>query len=338
MKRLILLFVLGAVGGCGQDPPAVTESGPKENKENRDSHQRMLAALREVRARTADEHPYLGDSKRRQLARQLSGLPANAPPSAWVKSRFRLAEAQLKAGETQQAVDQFLEISRLVQETGSGLPNAGQVQNFLDLRISVAYLRLAEDENCVNCRDADCCIFPLRGGGVHRNKEPARNAVKHLTPYLERNSGDVTATWLLNVAYMALGEYPDGVPEAWLLPEDRMAPKADFPKFTNIALKLGLNTFSLSGGMIVDDLNGDNWLDVVTSSWDTSGQMRCWLNNGDGTFSDHTDNAGLTGLFGGLNMIQADYDNDGDVDILVLRGAWLREFGHHPNSLDGFAT
>ncbi len=76
-----------------------------------------------------------------------------------------------------------------------------------------------------------------------------------------------------------------------------------------------------------------NWLDVVTSSWDTSGQMRCWLNNGDGTFTDHTEKSGLTGLFGGLNMIQADYDNDGDIDILVLRGAWLRENGRHPNSL-----
>ncbi|MEO1997830.1 MAG: CRTAC1 family protein, partial [Planctomycetaceae bacterium] len=114
---------------------------------------------------------------------------------------------------------------------------------------------------------------------------------------------------------------------------DRFTPEADFPKFTNIAPQLGLDTFSLSGGMIVDDLNGDGWLDVVTSSWDTSGQMRCWLNNRDGTFSEHTDKAGLTGLFGGLNMVQADYDSDGDVDILVLRGAWLRDFGRHPNSL-----
>jgi len=38
-------------------------------------------------------------------------------------------------------------------------------------------------------------------------------------------------------------------------------------------------------------------------------------------------------LTGGLNLIQADYDNDGDLDVLVLRGAWLREYGYHPNSL-----
>ena len=31
--------------------------------------------------------------------------------------------------------------------------------------------------------------------------------------------------------------------------------------------------------------------------------------------------------------MSADYDNDGDVDILVLRGAWLARAGGHPNSL-----
>ena len=32
-------------------------------------------------------------------------------------------------------------------------------------------------------------------------------------------------------------------------------------------------------------------------------------------------------------MVQADYDNDGDLDVLVLRGAWFGAAGQHPNSL-----
>ncbi len=327
MKRLMLLLVLGVLG-CGQ--PAVTESQPGEKG---DSHEQMLSALREIQARTADEQPFLGDGPRRRYAQQLSRLPVNAPPSQQLKLHFQLAEAQLQAGQTQLAVEQFLACSSLLPRVESVLPNADQIRDQLTMRLAVAYLRLAEDQNCVNCRDEECCIFPIQGGGVHRNKEPARNAIKYLTKYLERNSDNATATWLLNVAYMTLGEYPDGVPEKWRLEGEQFTPDAEFPKFTNVAPKLGLDTFSLCGGMIVDDLNGDNWLDVVTSSWDPTGQMRCWLNNGDGTFSDHTEESGLTGLFGGLNMIQADYDNDGDIDILVLRGAWLRQFGHHPNSL-----
>src|SRR5207245_11053568 len=56
-------------------------------------------------------------------------------------------------------------------------------------------------------------------------------------------------------------------------------------------------------------------------------------NDADGTFNERTREALLTGLFGGLNILQADYDNDGFLDVIVLRGAWLGKGGHHPNSL-----
>ena len=83
-------------------------------------------------------------------------------------------------------------------------------------------------------------------------------------------------------------------------------------------------------------------LDLVVSDWSPGGQLRYFRNNGDGTFSDRTAAAGLTGLLGGLNLAQADYDNDGDIDILVLRGAWLEDAGRgYPNSLlrnDGAST
>jgi hypothetical protein len=38
-------------------------------------------------------------------------------------------------------------------------------------------------------------------------------------------------------------------------------------------------------------------------------------------------------LVGGLHMMQTDYNNDSFPDVLILRGAWLRAAGHHPNSL-----
>ena len=57
-------------------------------------------------------------------------------------------------------------------------------------------------------------------------------------------------------------------------------------------------------------------------------------NRGGGFFAERTREARLTGFFGGLNLVQADFDNDGHTDIFVLRGAWLEEAGRqYPNSL-----
>ncbi|HWB34628.1 MAG TPA: VCBS repeat-containing protein, partial [Rugosimonospora sp.] len=44
---------------------------------------------------------------------------------------------------------------------------------------------------------------------------------------------------------------------------------------------------------------------------------------GDGTFEDRTKEAGVGGQLGGLNCVQADYNNDGFLDVYVIRGAWL---------------
>src|SRR5207253_1031474 len=81
------------------------------------------------------------------------------------------------------------------------------------------------------------------------------------------------------------------------------------------------------------DFDGDGSLDIMTSDWSPRGPMHFFHNNGDGTFSDRTMEAGLSGLVGGLNMIQGDYNNDGLLDVLVLRGAWLMSAGRHPDSL-----
>ena len=66
---------------------------------------------------------------------------------------------------------------------------------------------------------------------------------------------------------MTLGEYPEGVPDKWLIPASVFESDYSLKKFKDIAPKLGLNVNDLYGGGIVDDFNNDNLLDVMVSSW-----------------------------------------------------------------------
>ena len=105
------------------------------------------------------------------------------------------------------------------------------------------------------------------------------------------------------------------------------------PRFTNVAKEAGVDVYGISGGAVLDDFDNDGRLDLVISHIGFEDQTRFFWNRGDGTFEDRTEQAGLEGETGGLNMIQADYDNDGFVDLLILRGGWMGSEGRFPLSL-----
>ena len=54
---------------------------------------------------------------------------------------------------------------------------------------------------------------PISANGVHQLKQGSTEAIKVLTELLNQHPDMFDARWLLNIAYMTLGEYPDGVPE-----------------------------------------------------------------------------------------------------------------------------
>ena len=64
-----------------------------------------------------------------------------------------------------------------------------------------------------------------------------------------------------------------------------------------------------------------------------STQIRYFHNDGDGYFTERTKESGLVGELGGLNIVSADYNNDGHPDLLILRGGWFGEHGRYPMSL-----
>lgn len=327
-----IAVVVGLIGahpfGCKKrvEPPS---SSPATYL---DSHASMVNLLADINHNTANENPYIGDGSLPLLRTDLVNLPTNrTSPESRIRLLTQLGDEELRVGHNKRATECLEEAYNLLPQDGARVPE--DLREMVTMRLAVANLRLGETENCVHCTTGESCLFPIRGEGVHEKPESSRNALKYLEIVLAKNPHNLTARWLLNVAYMTIGEYPAAVPEKYLIPPEAFESDEVFPRFVNISTELGLNTFSLCGGTIVDDFNDDGFLDIMTSTWNTAGQIRCFFSNGDGTFEEHTKESNLTGLYGGLNLVQADYDNDGDVDVLVLRGAWLGRIGKHPNSL-----
>jgi len=188
----------------------------------------------------------------------------------------------------------------------------------------VTALRIGEDENCVMCRGESSCILPLGPSALHAKPKGSRLAIRHLTEYLDRFPTDFQSKWLLNVAHMTLGEHPHLVdPEHCITLDAYLKSEFDIGRFRDIGAAAGVNAMNFQGGGAMDDFDNDGRLDIATTSNHPAHPMSFFINRGDGTFEDRTKAAGLLAQTGGLYCVQADFDNDGRLDLFIPRGAWL---------------
>lgn len=323
--------------GCKRKPaaPPRSESAPSEPIASTDPNPEPQAQWQPQRPefqRIADrfresDNEYLGYGliARWQEAVSREGISAEQR----IAGHAQLAILHLQAGEVDKA------ISRI----SNALREMSQAQVRVELRAHVlrtkgiVYLRQAEIENCIGRHNRDCCIFPLQDGGLHTISSPAIEARHSIEAYLQLQPNDGDFGWLLNIIAMALGDYPDAVPERYRIPPGALESEFDVGRFEDIAPQLGLDTFNQCGGVIADDMDGDGFIDIVTSTFDPGGPLIYYRNRGDGGFDDLSAASRLDDQLGGLNCIGTDFDNDGDIDILILRGAWLLDEGQIRNSL-----
>jgi len=244
------------------------------------------------------------------------GVAHNERPIDLIQMHYALANVYAYEGEMEKSIEQW---QTAYEIASAQLPGA---MPELEEVLGIAYLHQSEMENDVYRHPGDQCIFPPAANKSVARPALSQEAIEYLLKYLQRKPDALDVRWILNLAYMTLGKYPGGVPAQYLIPPSTFESPEDVGRFVDVAPTVGINLYSMSGGLIVDDFERDGLYDIVTSDFGQCAPMHFFHNNGNGTFSDRTAQAGLSDQLGGLNLIQTDYNNDGCLDILVLRGAW----------------
>ncbi len=267
------------------------------------------------------------DANKRMLAAELAAARAAAaavPPGATLPevthAYARLGGVLSFGGDMAGAIRAFETIGERMVADPQAMA-AGRLGNVL-AALGILNLRRGEIDNCVMHHNREMCLFPLSRAARHLQGDGARQAVVYFTKQLELEPDNLEVRWLLNVAAMTAGSYPEAVPERFRIGPGTFQSAEDPGRFWDVAAPAGLSRSDNAGGTIADDFDGDGLFDLVVSSRDPCEPLRAYRNRGDGRFDDVTERAGLASQLGGLNLVQTDYDNDGRTDVFVMRGGW----------------
>jgi len=170
----------------------------------------------------------------RILREQRETKDDQVPPALRVGQLRTLALLELGAGENERALDALARAAALIDQLPESERRAARAE--LEFWRGVQAMRVGETRNCVAQHSSESCLVPLRDAGVHADKEPGRRAIARFTEALalapEGSWIGPCSRWLLNIAYMTVGEYPAGVPPALRIAFESEEP---FPRFPDVA-------------------------------------------------------------------------------------------------------
>ncbi len=273
---------------------------------------------------------YVGTLQRESLTRALNTL-SHKTIELFINLRLALSRDYLRFGDTAKA-NKLLEEALEKLETQDSLYGANKKAELLEA-LAITNLKRGELDNCLTPSGSLVCSLPLDKSIFQKNQHGSIAAIDYLSQWLSIEPDNMKAIWLLNIAHMTLGTYPDKVPADYIIPIQKIESDHSFPKFEEISHAAGLYRVGLAGGSIIEDFDNDGFLDIVVSSWDPCESISYFHNDGNGVFTDYTMQAGLGGQLGGLNITQTDYNNDGWADIFIMRGGWMQQDGQMRMSL-----
>jgi hypothetical protein len=331
LLSIALTAIVAHSGGRGRDDSARLLTSGRTALARQLSGTDEMAEFLRMAAIAADPRdlPYLLNARRAELIRRAMVLAQRLPEQR--RLHLDYASELTKAGRAEDAIRE-LEALETDLRLSSPSQEAEQMRS-IRTALAIAHLRLGEDQNCCARNTPQSCLLPIRGTGVHSRPYGSSRAISILEGLLREDPSDLRARWLLNIAFMTLGRYPQDVPARWRIETSAFRSDHPLPRFANVAPLTGLAKLGRAGGTVVDDFDGDDRLDILQSSIAFDEPLTYFRNTGDGSFTGAGQEAGLARLTGGANMVQADFDNDGRTDVFVMRGGSFGKAGELPSSL-----
>lgn len=257
------------------------------------------------------------------LEAQLASLDSKrAPANEIADARSRL---QMLRGLLDMYEGRFDQADTWFERASGENPRLSQElsDNLIALR-GVASMRRGELENCVACVGASTCIYPLAPEAVHMNQSGSRRALEFFEAYLKHHPEDLGVKWLSHVARLTIGDFETARDLGSGLDSNWNSERPKTAVFSNRTLDFGLDARgpNMLGGSFWDDFDGDTRPDLFVTSGDWTKGASLFARDETGIYVDKAEKAGLSGMTMAVNLVAADYDNDGDLDTLILRGGW----------------
>src|SRR6478609_1540401 len=190
MKKILylisLLLIVGSFNSCWRTS----------------CHDEMIALLKDTKEKTFVPENIFSSLAKLPFMDSLLAVP-HSTPSQIAYCKYLKANILLELGREAEAITLFEEI----------IPQTNATQQTMVRRdLGIAYLRQGERSNCISNHAAESCLLPVRGFGIHRDAVGSSKAIELYLQLLKENPDDIESKWLLNLAYMTLGDYPAKVP------------------------------------------------------------------------------------------------------------------------------
>jgi tetratricopeptide (TPR) repeat protein len=180
------------------------------------------------------------DRMQKLLAEAESQPSGEVPPRDLLEGYTATAQLHAYVGQMQPSIEAWLKAYKIAQTNfPASIP-------YLQETIGVSYLHMAEMENGIWQRPSDLDIFPPLDPHAHfQNTEHVKLAIEYFLRYLEQRPNDQEVRWMLNLAYVAMGRYPSGVPAKYLISASAITPAngSKLGRFSDVASSAGLNAF-----------------------------------------------------------------------------------------------